>query len=158
MTKEKPKVQSILETLFLGAIEKLTSGDSGRLLSDIYVQLDLSTGEIQVYDDQEVLLMKNIIFDWAEKGSMENRKTPNNNYSRQLNTLKNILSAQSFKKAFCNDVFILPFNIIYTDENFNKIENIFTIEDDNKIEDGRLMKGLEQTLHLFYKKIFEDVV
>ena len=47
------KVQSLIENAFTSAIKKLTKDESGNFISDLYVQADAESGELQIYDDDE---------------------------------------------------------------------------------------------------------
>ena len=57
------KVQSLIENAFTSAIEKLAKDESGNFISDLYVQADAESGELQIYDDEEHLIEKIVIFD-----------------------------------------------------------------------------------------------
>ena len=46
------KVQSLIENAFTSAIEKLAKDESGNFISDLYVQADAESGELQIYDDE----------------------------------------------------------------------------------------------------------
>ena len=152
MGKEKPKVQSILESVFINAIDKLSKVDDGRLIGELHVQLDLSAGEIQVYDDQEILLEKNIIFDWANRSENGARS-----YKQPMHFIRITLAALKSKKVFDAPVFMRPLAILYVDDNFNEIETIYTLDDADAIPEGRLMKNMEQDLQNFSRKLFAEM-
>ena len=152
MGKEKPKIQLILESVFQKAIDKLSSADGGRLISELHIQLDMITGEIQVYDDQEVLIEKNIIFDWADRSEKGVRS-----YKQPIHFIRMTLAGLKSEKAFNKPVFMQPLTFLFVDENFNEIETIYTIEDSDTVSEGRLMKNLEQELQIFSKKLFADM-
>ena len=59
------KVQSVIESAFLSAINKLEASKDGNCYSDIYVQVDAETGELQIYDEEDRLIEKTVIFDWV---------------------------------------------------------------------------------------------
>ena len=152
MGKEKPKVQSILESVFVNAVDTLTKADAGRLVGELYVQLDLLSGEIQVYNDQEILLEKNIIFDWANR--VENGVR---SYKQPIHFIRVVLAGLKSRKLFDDPVFMRPLSILYVDDNFNEIETIFTLDDADAVPEGRLMKNLEQDLQNFSRKLFADM-
>lgn len=152
MGKDKPKVQSILESVFISAIDKLSKADTGRLVGELHVQLDMSTGEIQIYDDQEILLEKNIIFDWADRSEKGARS-----YKQPVHFIRVALAGLKSKKVFDNPVFMRPLAILLVDDNFNEMEMIYTLEDVDAVSEGRLMKNLEQELQIFSKKLFADM-
>ena len=152
MGKDKPKVQSIVESVFVNAVDKLSKADSGRLIGELYIQLDLIVGEIQVYDDQEILLEKNIIFDWANRSDNGIRS-----HKQPVQTIRAVLTGLTSKKMFDKPVFMQPLAILLVDDNFDEIETVFTIDDDEAVSEGRLMKNLEQELQMFSKKLFADI-
>ena len=152
MGKEKPKVQSILESVFISAVDKLIKADAGRLISELHVQLDLFAGEIQIYDDQEILLEKNIIFDWANRSDNSVRS-----YKQPVHFIRIALAGLKARKIFDVPVFMRPLAILLVDDNFNEIETIFTLEDADAISEGRLMKNLEHDLQNFSRKLFADM-
>ena len=152
MRREKPKVQYILESVFTNAIDKLSDAGGGHLIGELHVQLDLSVGEIQVYDDQENLLEKNIIFDWANRTENAVRS-----YKQPLHLIRVILAGLKSKKTFERPVFMRPLVISLVDENFNEIETIYTLEGADAVSEGRLMKNLEQELQNFSKKLFAEM-
>ena len=152
MVKEKPKILSIIESVFIEASDKLSKDGSGRLIGELYVQLDLSIGEIQVYDNQEILLEKNIIFDWANRSENGARS-----YKQPIHFIRIALAGLKSRRLFDKPVFMRPLTIMLVDDNFNEIETIFTLEDIEEISEGRLMKNLEQELQSFSRKIFADM-
>ena len=152
MGKEKPKVQSILESVFISAVDKLVKADAGRLISELHVQLDMFAGEIQIYDDQEILLEKNIIFDWANRSDNGVRS-----YKQPVHFIRMALAGLKTGKVFDIPVFMRPLAILLVDDNFNEIETIYTLEDADVVLEGRLMKNLEQDLQNFSRKLFADM-
>ena len=65
MNANMAKVQSLIENAFTSAVEKLAKDESGNFISDLYVQADAESGELQIYDDEEHLIEKIVIFDWV---------------------------------------------------------------------------------------------
>jgi hypothetical protein len=151
MVKEKPKVLSVLEAVFVNAVDKLEKADAGRLISDLYVQLDMISGEIQVYDEQEILLGKNIIFDWADRS-----EKGLHSYKQPINSIRVALGRLKSRNFFEKPVFMRPFSISLVDDNFCEIEMLFTWGEEDTLLEGRLMKNLEQELLNFSKKLFAD--
>jgi len=152
MVKEKPKAQSILESIIADAVDKLIAADPGCLIGQLNIQLDMPTGEIQIYDAQEILIEKNIIFDWAERSDKGVRSV-----KQALYTIRGALVGLKFARFFDNPVFIRPFKVSLVDDNFEEIETIFTLEEPEFFNEGRLMKNLEQDLQNFSRKLFADI-
>ena len=72
MNANMAKVQSLIENAFTSAVEKLAKDESGNFISDLYVQADAESGELQIYDDEEHLIEKIVIFDWVNSNEEEN--------------------------------------------------------------------------------------
>jgi hypothetical protein len=149
-SQSKSRAQNVLEVLFTDAVGKLEI--AGRQVNCLKVQLDLNIGEVQLYDDGETLLEKNIIFDWA------NRPVKDLHQARQqTNAIRGALIDLKRKNFFDSPVIARPFAVSFTDDNFVEIEKIFTLNDEEYVSEGRLMKNIEQDLQNFYKKLFADV-
>lgn len=153
MGKDKPKVQTILEAVFSEAVDKLSKTGSGQLVSVLCVQLELEAGEMSVYDEHEVLLAKNIIFEWAEQAEKNPRL-----YKQAVHFIRVSLCALKTRRLFDSPQIELPFKVMIVDDSFNEVETVFAIEGTEVFsEGGRLMKNLDQDLYFFSKKIFADL-
>ncbi|MDR2145290.1 MAG: hypothetical protein LBE91_02360 [Tannerella sp.] len=146
--QQRPRTQNVLEALFTNAVNSL----EGRSVSGFKIQFDLNTGEVQVYDDRETLLAKNVIFDWANRPVKDLSQC-----KQQTNSIRVALIELKRKNFFDNPLIAYPFTVSLTDENFMEIEKIFMLGDSEYIPEGRLMKNLEQELQNFYKKLLEDI-
>jgi len=147
--KSKPKVQSIFESLFAGALERLQKADSGQMISAMLVQLDMAIGEVLVFDDHEILLEKNIIYEWAEQAAQNPRL-----FRQAQHNMRVALAALKTRRLFDISMIARPFKVVIVDDVFNEIETVFALEGQDGLSEGRLMKNLEQDLQNFYKKIF----
>lgn len=151
MNASSSKVQSIIESTFLAAIERLTNENSGSFISDLYVQVDFENGELQLYDDSENLLNKIVIFDWI------NKKNDPNSLQRVVSTLKAVLTVLTTKGAFENDIFLKPLSISLTDDDFTVLEELHFMDDDLYRVDDPLLKDLDQDLDSFLQQLLSDV-
>jgi len=71
MSTNNAKVQAVIETAILSAIDKVAKNESAGFISDLFLQADQESGELQIYDDNEKLLDKVIIFDWINNSDDE---------------------------------------------------------------------------------------
>ncbi len=154
--RNKPRVISILESVFVNAAEKLETKDAGRAINAFCVQVDMTNGEIQIYDDREVLLEKNIIFDWAEQspgreGNARRGKRP------PEASIRTALAGLKGRRFFEKPLFMRPFRVVLTDEVFNEMETLFTLKEHEASSRGEwVMKNLDKELKAFSKKLFAD--
>ena len=134
------KVQSLIENAFTSAIEKLAKDESGNFISDLYVQADAESGELQIYDDEEHLIEKIVIFDWVNSNEEENA------FNKRV--------AASVKAA---PRFMKPLSVSLTDEDFVVIEELLFIDDDMLRLDDPLLKDLDADLDDFLANLLADV-
>lgn len=71
MSANIAKEQSLIEETFLSAIKKLTDDESGDFINDLFVQADAESGELQIYDENDNLLEKVVIFGWVNNSDEE---------------------------------------------------------------------------------------
>lgn len=125
MSANNAKIQSVLETTFTSAIGKLTADDSNSYHSDLYVQADPESGELQIYDEEERLLDKTIVFDWVDCPCDEDK------FNKQVaNTLKSVLTLLVAKNIFDSPHITKPFSVSLTDEDFVVIEELLFLDDE----------------------------
>ena len=151
MTKENSKIKSVLKSLFLTSIEKLIKSDSS-LMTNLSVQFDSEAGEVQVYDEQERLLQKKVIFDWVGANVKEGPFM-----SKMLSVLNQVIETIVLDRGFEHQLFAKPFVVQLTDEEGKVIADIYTIEEDDLMQEDELLKGLDEELDLFLEKLFSDV-
>ena len=145
------QIKSILETLFLSAIQKMTTDKNGNYISDIYVQADPENGELLIYDEGENLVDKTVIFDWVN--NTEGEEVFNR---RVADVLKSVLASLSAKNIFDNPRFIKPLSISLTDESFVVIEELLFLDDDMLRLDDPLLKDLDADLDKFLPVLRKD--
>ncbi len=152
MNANMAKVQSLIENTFMSAIEKLGKDESGNFISDLYVQADPESGELQIYDEAEHLVEKVVIFDWVNSSEEESAF-----YKRVAASVKAVLSILSAKHVFDASPFVKPLSVSLTDEDFVVIEELLFIDDDMLRLDDPLLKDLDADLDNFLANLLADV-
>ena len=152
MVTSAAQIQSILETLFMTAIDKMIKSVNGNYISDIYVQADQETGELQIYDEEEALVDKTVIFDWVNNTEEEDV------FARRVSdVVRSVLTGLVSKNVFDNPRFIKPLSVSLTDESFVVIEELLFLDDENLSLDDPLLKDLDADLDEFLSKLLSDV-
>lgn len=152
MVTSAAQIQSILETLFMTAIDKMIKSVNGNYISDIYVQADQETGELQIYDEEEALVDKTVIFDWVNNTEEEEV------FARRVSdVVRSVLTGLVSKNVFDNPRFIKPLSVSLTDESFVVIEELLFLDDENLRLDDPLLKDLDADLDEFLLKLLSDV-
>ena len=126
-----------------------------RGLGDVYkrqVQADAESGELQIYDDEEHLIEKIVIFDWVNSNEEENAFN-----KRVAASVKAVLTILSTKNIFDVPRFMKPLSVSLTDEDFVVIEELLFIDDDMLRLDDPLLKDLDADLDDFLANLLADV-
>ncbi|MDH6357318.1 hypothetical protein [Parabacteroides sp. PF5-9] len=146
------KVQSVIESAFVSAIEKLSRENSGNLISDLYVQIDAESGELQIYDEEEQLIEKVIIYDWINSPEKEGAF-----YKQAGASIKAVLTILSTKEVFDIPRFMKPLSVSLTDESFVVIEELLFLDDEMLRLDDPLLKDLDADLDKFLDDLLSDL-
>lgn len=151
MSANNTKVQTVIESAFNSAISKLLSNQTGNLISDLYIQVDQESGELQLFDDEENLLDKIVIFDWVNNTEEETK------FLRRIQPIiKGALSTLVTKEIFNHSCFLKPLSVSLTDEDFVVIEELLFLDDDTLRLDDPLLKDLDEDLDVFLAKLLSD--
>lgn len=152
MAASPSQIQSVLESFLTSAVEKMVADTKLNDISDIYVQADAESGELQVYDEDENLVDKTIIFDWVNNSEEESAFN-----KRVITAVKQALSTLAAKNVFENPRFVKPLSISLTDESFVVIDELLFLDDDTLRLDDPLLKDLDADLDDFLAKLLSDV-
>ena len=152
MSTNNSKVQTVIEAAFQTAIDRLAADTAGNLLSDLYVQVDQETGELQIYDEEEHLIEKTIIYDWVNSQEAEEQFV-----KRVVRILKNVLAPFATKNSFDAPRFLKPFSVSLTDEDFVVVEELMFLDDDLLRLDDPLLQNLDKDLDDFLAKLLPDI-
>ena len=152
MSTNNSKVQTVIEAAFQTAIDRLAADTAGNLLSDLYVQVDQETGELQIYDEEEHLIEKTIIYDWVNSQEAEEQFV-----KRVVGILKNVLATFATKNSFDAPRFLKPFSVSLTDEDFVVVEELMFLDDDLLRLDDTLLQNLDKDLDDFLAKLLPDI-
>ena len=145
-------MQTVIEAAFQTAIDRLAADTAGNLLSDLYVQVDQETGELQIYDEEEHLIEKTIIYDWVNSQEAEEQFV-----KRVVGILKNVLATFATKNSFDAPRFLKPFSVSLTDEDFVVVEELMFLDDDLLRLDDPLLQNLDKDLDDFLAKLLPDI-
>lgn len=113
---------------------------------------DAESGELQIYDDEEHLIEKIVIFDWVNSNEEENAFN-----KRVAASVKAVLTILSTKNIFDVPRFMKPLSVSLTDEDFVVIEELLFIDDDMLRLDDPLLKDLDADLDDFLANLLADV-
>ncbi|MDR3143178.1 MAG: hypothetical protein LBU37_15845 [Tannerellaceae bacterium] len=152
MSANNAKVQSVIENTFTSVIKKLTKNESANPVCDLHAMADAESGELQIFDEEENLLEKVVIFDWV------NSKEDDDAFNKKVAALvKTVLTTLASRNMFNRSCFLKPFSVNLVDDNFIEIEELLFIDNDIFRLDDPLLKDLDAELDDFLNHLLSDM-
>ncbi|MDR0748689.1 MAG: hypothetical protein LBF62_03845 [Tannerellaceae bacterium] len=152
MSANNAKVQSVIENTFTSVIKKLAKDASANPICDLHAMADAESGELQIFDEEENLLEKVVIFDWV------NSKEEEGAFNKKVATLvKTVLTTLASRNMFNRPCFLKPFSVNLVDDNFIEIEELLFIDNDTFRLDDPLLKDLDAELDDFLNHLLSDM-
>jgi hypothetical protein len=151
MSANNAKVQSVIENTFTSVIKKLTKNESANPICDLHAMADAESGELQIFDEEENLLEKVVIFDWV------NSKEDDDAFNKKVAALvKTVLTSLASRNMFDRSCFLKPFSVNLVDDNFVEIEELLFIDNDTFRLDDPLLKDLDAELDDFLDHLLSE--
>jgi hypothetical protein len=118
------------------------------VLTDIYIQVIQESGEILVYNDDDVELHRCVVEEWIE-----------NTQEDFYNQIVPVLSQCITKTRTVVDTMQImrPFSFVLVDDEHETVQDIMYIDNEETvILDGKLLKGMDEELEAFLRHLLED--
>ena len=102
-----------------------------------------------IYDDDENELSKCIVQEWADAAENEMRRSVEISVKTEL--------AEINKDGYLENLNIIkPYSFVLVDDNMETIAELLLVDDEKLIVSDELMKGLDEELNDFFKKLMEE--
>ena len=133
------------------AIRKVAANfpkDADPVLTDIHLWVNPYTGEIRSYNDEDEELDRCVVEEWI-KSPMEDF------YDSVAPILRSCI--ENMRSVVEQMSIMRPFSFVLIDEDHETLQDLVIIDDeDTVVLDGSLLKGLEEDLDGFLKKLMEE--
>jgi hypothetical protein len=140
--------QSFIESTIRQAMDKYPSGSEQTIVTDIHLQPISSSGELFIFDDNDEELSRAVIEEWLTYDDV-------NFYKDTERILRSILNRMKESGSFDNLPIIQPFSFVLVDEDKETVTDLLLMDDDTLLVNGELLKGLDEELDNFLKKLLE---
>ena len=124
--------------------------DGQQPITDIHLQPDFESGELLVMDDDDRILSRTGVEEWAdadEETLYRDVEGPLRNVLKRLKE-KGVLDATSLMK---------PYSFTLIDGSKETVAELLLVDDDTLLlNDDELLKGLDEELDAFLKQLMED--
>lgn len=118
------------------------------VLTDIYIQVKQESGEILVYNDDDVELHRCVIEEWIGN-------TQEDFYSQIVPVLSQCIS--NMRSVVDSMQIMHPFSFVLIDEEHETVQDIIYIDNEETvILDGKLLEGKDKELEEFLRHLLED--
>jgi len=113
-------------------------------LTDVYIQVRQESGELLVYNDDDVELTRCVVEEWI--GNTEEKF-----YETVQPVLRQAIG--NLKESLENLHILKPYSFVLIDEERDTVAELYLVDDDTILLDGELMKGLGEDLDRFWENL-----
>lgn len=128
-------------------IAKYPHGGEDMLLTDIHLQVKPESGELLVFNDDDEELTRCVVEQWIDNKD-------ENFYDEAVPVLRQCI--QNLKEQFEGLPILKPYSFVLVDEDKETVTDLYLVDEDTVILDGELLKGLDEDLDEFLKKLLEE--
>lgn len=137
-----------IQAVLLKALDKYRLQDGQTVISDIYLQPKMETGELLVLDDDDELLANVVI--------PELNAVPEGFYDLAESVFRNILNDIQRAGKLNGLSLMKPYSFVLVDEEKETVAELLLIDDsETMFLKGELLKGLDEELNAFLKDLLE---
>lgn len=119
------------------------------IVSDIHLQPHLTSGELVIFDDDDHELARTVVSEWTDC-------IPEEFYAQaeqQLHTL--LLTLEKEGTLDCQSL-LKPYSFVLVDDERETVAELLLVDDDTMMLNDGLLKGLDEELDAFLKKLLEE--
>lgn len=113
-------------------------------LTDLYLQVKQESGELLVFNDDDVELTRCVVEEWIGNTDEHFYETVTPVLQKCISNLKDVLEKLQILK---------PFSFVLIDEEKETVAELYLVDDETLLIDGELMQGLENDLKDFWEKL-----
>lgn len=130
------------------AVSKYNCACEQTIVTDIHLQANPNSGELSIFNDEDEELANTVIEEWTAYDGNDFNENTERILSSLLNEMK---SAGDFDKM----TILKPFSFVLVDEEKETLAELLLMDDDTLLVNDELLKGLDEELDEFLKKLLE---
>ncbi len=139
---------TLLESTIRKATDKYCDSCEQTIVTDFHLQANPNSGELVIYNDEDEELARTTLEEWtAYEGENFNEEV-----ERILTTLLNEMKG---KGAFDAVTVLKPYSFVLVDDEKETLAELLLMDDDTLLVNDELLKGLDEELDEFLKKLLE---
>ena len=141
--------RSAIVSLLNEAISKYKLGEEKSVVTDIHLQPRQDSGELVVYNDDDVKIGSSLIQEWVGYSEAD--------FCEVVEPiLREVLQSMKEKGAFKNVSLMRPYSFVMVDYDKETVSELMIVDDDDTLLlSEELLKGLDEELDTFLKELLE---
>lgn len=139
---------SLIGNTIKKAVSRYNCACEQTIVTDIHLQANPSSGELVLFNDEDEELGRATIEEWTNCESEDFNSETEHVLSTLLNEMK---SAGDFDQM----TILKPFSFVLVDEDKETLAELLLMDDDTLMVNDELLKGLDEELDEFLKKLLE---
>ena len=139
---------SIIESAIQKAVGKYVCNCEQTVVTDILLQPDQTSGQLNIYNDDDEELANVMVEEWATYDGddfLENIEPG----------LRSILCRMKDAGDFDKVSILKPYSFVLVDEDKETVTELLLVDDDTMLVNDELLKGLDKELDDFLKELLE---
>lgn len=136
-----------IERALSKAASKFPADDETLPLTDIALQVKQDSGELLIFDDDDVELTRCVVDEWIGN-------TSETFYSDVEHLLRSFLAQRKDLSESFN--VLRPYSFILVDDEKETIAELYDVDDDTIVISGPLMDGLQEDLDAFWAELEKE--
>ena len=131
------------------SLQTYASAGKAGCITDIYLQPDMSSGKLTIFNDDEQTLAGTIVNDWCGAN-------PEDFYSGCEMNLKKVLNQMFNEGELASLSIVKPFSFVLVDDDKETLAELLIVdEEETMFLSDELLKGLDEELNAFLKDLLE---
>ena len=147
--KQNKTLYTSIASVILDALKKYASMESRSVVTDIYLQPNMQTGKLSVFNDDDEQLASVVINEWSNSN-------PEEFQSGCELALKKVLNQLSSEGEFVSLPIMKPYSFVMVDSEKETLAELMIVDEDETLFlNDELLKGLDDELNAFLKDLLE---
>lgn len=140
--------RTLLEKTIRQALSKYTCGCEQTVVTDIHLQANPNDGGLCIFNDDDEELAHTDVKEWADYES-------DDFYQKAERALAALLAGMKEAGDFDRLTILKPYSFVLVDEEKETVSELLLMDDDTLLVNEELLKGLDEELDAFLKKLLE---
>ncbi len=144
-------LSSYLETLVRESLQLLQTQYATDMLTDLYWQVDLTSGSFAVWNDNQQQLAKASVKEWVSEDV--DKSVSLAEIEQVLRQILSKLETENFLEKINVQ---MPFSILMVDEEMETLSELFFLDDEAMPLDNNIIRHIDDELDSFFKQLMGD--